>query len=292
MDAPNNSSSSGDDSKAAEVFLFADGRRYHNTPNCPYVLPNDLEEIDRLEVQYYAIQQVTQKRYHVPLNNPKRIIDIGIGTGVWMRETALDFPECEFTGIDITPLPETTVMPANCNFKLANVLEGLAYADGHFDFVRHSLLIAGIPKDKWPFYVKECMRLCASGGWVEMTETNAKIHGGGAATKKLSAFAPECFRARGLSPEIADTLDDLMREAGLVDVEAREFKVPLGKRGGKAGELLLRNFLMGQAMLTPLYVSVYGITREEAEQTIQQAADEFEVQDAYAVFRVCFGRKP
>jgi hypothetical protein len=37
---------------------------------------------------------------------------------------AKEFPECEFLGIDITPLQSTTVLPENCHFELANVLEG------------------------------------------------------------------------------------------------------------------------------------------------------------------------
>jgi hypothetical protein len=38
---------------------------------------------------------------------------------------AVDFPECEFLGIDISPLQPTTVLPQNCSFELVNVLEGL-----------------------------------------------------------------------------------------------------------------------------------------------------------------------
>jgi hypothetical protein len=38
---------------------------------------------------------------------------------------AADFPECEFLGIDISPLQPTTVLPKNCSFELVNVLEGL-----------------------------------------------------------------------------------------------------------------------------------------------------------------------
>jgi uncharacterized membrane protein YccC len=38
---------------------------------------------------------------------------------------ATEFPECEFLGIDIVPLQPTAVLPRNCSFELANLLEGL-----------------------------------------------------------------------------------------------------------------------------------------------------------------------
>jgi uncharacterized membrane protein YccC len=41
-----------------------------------------------------------------------------------LQEMATEFPECEFLGIDIVPLQPTTVLPRNCSFELANVLEG------------------------------------------------------------------------------------------------------------------------------------------------------------------------
>jgi hypothetical protein len=37
---------------------------------------------------------------------------------------AAEFPECEFLGIDVSPLQPTTILPKNCSFELANVLEG------------------------------------------------------------------------------------------------------------------------------------------------------------------------
>jgi hypothetical protein len=37
---------------------------------------------------------------------------------------AAEFPECEFLGIDVSPLQPATVLPKSCSFELANVLEG------------------------------------------------------------------------------------------------------------------------------------------------------------------------
>ncbi|RKP08693.1 S-adenosyl-L-methionine-dependent methyltransferase [Thamnocephalis sphaerospora] len=287
-----NSSGSRGSSKTVDKFAFADGRRYHNEPNCPYPLPNDLEEVSRLDIQHYAIQQVTQKRYHAPLESPRRALDIATGTGIWMMEMASDFPECEFTGVDIAPLQPTTVLPPNCTFKAANLLEGFSYPDGYFDYVRHSLLVAAIPEGKWMPYVQECARICASGGWVEMVEISSRGQGGGPVLQRLGKMLVEAFRARGLGSDTADELDKLMIEAGLVDVVAKEYKVSIGSRGGSAGELFFRDISMGQIALAPLYAKTHGMAREELEQLVLQTEEEIKHYEMSLFLRIYIGRKP
>jgi hypothetical protein len=38
----------------------------------------------RLDLQHYALQQVTGKRFFAPLTEPQRAIDIGAGSGTWL----------------------------------------------------------------------------------------------------------------------------------------------------------------------------------------------------------------
>ncbi|RKP05322.1 S-adenosyl-L-methionine-dependent methyltransferase [Thamnocephalis sphaerospora] len=246
----------------------------------------------RLDLQHYAVQQVTQKRYHAPLSNPRRVLDIGTGSGVWMLEMAAEFPSCEFTGIDIAPLQPATVLPQNCKFEIANVLEGLSYADGYFDCVRHSLLVAAIPKEKWLPYVKECARVCASGGWVEMIEADCRGQGGGPVSEKLADMIVRALQTRGLSPDTGSKVDRLMCEAGLVDVKATHVKIPVGSWGGTAGELFAKNARMANAILIPLLANTLGISREEMEQLAQQGEEEIERYHMSMNLYVYVGRKP
>ncbi|RKP11059.1 S-adenosyl-L-methionine-dependent methyltransferase [Thamnocephalis sphaerospora] len=279
--------------KSSRSFTYVDGRRHHNNPSCPYPLPNDLEEINRLDIQHHVIQQVTQRRYFAPLDNPKRAIDIGTGTGIWMMETATDYPECEFLGIDIAPLQPTVVLPQNCRFELRNALEPFPHSTGYFDYVRHRLLVAAIPKDKWVPYVRECVRICASGGWVEMIDTNCAYQGGGAAWRRIGSMVKGALRARGLSLETVDILDTLMREAGLVDVCVEEFKVPAGRlSGGGIGELFLSGVCMATMALMPLFATTYGMSHQELDELVRKAKKEVEQHAAYLTFRAHIGRKP
>lgn len=52
-----------------------------------YAFPNDSMESDRLDLQYEALKTLHGgKIYFAPLKDPKRILDIGTGTGTWPIE--------------------------------------------------------------------------------------------------------------------------------------------------------------------------------------------------------------
>ena len=39
-----------------------------------------------------------------PLENPRRILDIGTGTGIWAIQMADDYPDCTVIGTDLSPV--------------------------------------------------------------------------------------------------------------------------------------------------------------------------------------------
>jgi hypothetical protein len=38
----------------------------------------------RLDLQHHCVQHLTKKRYFAPLEEPRRAIEIGVGSGIWM----------------------------------------------------------------------------------------------------------------------------------------------------------------------------------------------------------------
>lgn len=90
-------------------YPMENGRRYHKyheggkwlgcstssqciclTPFLAYPYPNDEQELDRLDMQHHMFKLVmNNKLYHVPLNNPKQILDIGTGSGIWPIEMGM-----------------------------------------------------------------------------------------------------------------------------------------------------------------------------------------------------------
>jgi hypothetical protein len=49
-----------------------------------YIYPNDEPENDRLDLQHKLFAQLHGGRiFFAPMRNPKRILDVGTGTGLW-----------------------------------------------------------------------------------------------------------------------------------------------------------------------------------------------------------------
>ena len=52
-----------------------------------YMLPNDEVECDRLILQHDVLKKLRDNRiYFAPLKDPKCILDIGTGVGIWAVE--------------------------------------------------------------------------------------------------------------------------------------------------------------------------------------------------------------
>lgn len=64
------------------------GRQWMTIADLPaYMYPNDSMESDRLDLQYGALKTLhDDKIYFAPLKDPRRILDIGTGTGIWPIE--------------------------------------------------------------------------------------------------------------------------------------------------------------------------------------------------------------
>lgn len=70
-------------------YKIENGRRYHGYKDDSYVFPNDEEEMDRLDLQHHLFVMIKGDKLHLaPIGeNPQRILDIGTGTGIWVRVT-------------------------------------------------------------------------------------------------------------------------------------------------------------------------------------------------------------
>ncbi|PVF97732.1 S-adenosyl-L-methionine-dependent methyltransferase [Serendipita vermifera] len=66
--------------------------------------------------------------------DPRRILDLGSGTGVWCIEMALKFPHVEVLGIDLKPTSKEG-LPPNCSFLVHDINTGLSKFHGLYDLV-------------------------------------------------------------------------------------------------------------------------------------------------------------
>ncbi|WP_052890807.1 class I SAM-dependent methyltransferase [Thermogemmatispora carboxidivorans] len=263
----------------------------------PYLLPKDLGEVNRLDFQHYILRAVLRGNYLAPIQQPRRILDVGCGTGQWAFELAQQFPQAQVVGLDLEQVKAATSPPPNYRFVQGDILQGLPFDDNSFDFVHQRLLIAAIPQPAWPGAVQELARVTSPGGWVELVELSTHISNltpSGPANEYLASLTGQLAALRGLDSEgiVTRSLDRYLEQAGLVKVQRHPIRVPLGEWGGRIGSLLALDFrTMWTAISTPL-AARFQIPEQDVLQLIDQACREWDELHSSCSFTVAYGQKP
>src|ERR1700683_642286 len=95
-------------SVASNVYEFVEehGRTYHKYKQGKYVLPNDTEEQNRLDLQHHMALKVLDGKLHLaPIpNTVENTLDVATGTGIWAIEFAEQYPSTSVTGSDLSPI--------------------------------------------------------------------------------------------------------------------------------------------------------------------------------------------
>jgi hypothetical protein len=92
---------------------YENGRRYHAyQASGEYILPDDEQEQDRLDIKYASLQLVfSDKVTFAPIEYPQQILDIGTGTGIWAIDAGEQFPGATVTATDLSPIQPTWYVP-------------------------------------------------------------------------------------------------------------------------------------------------------------------------------------
>lgn len=235
----------------------------------PYLLPNDAEELNRLDFQHYMLRATLHGNYAAPIGSPSSILDVGTGTGRWAREMAITFPNANVVGVDVNLSPDDNassrrtddLRPPNYTFVQGNILEGLTFPDGSFDFVHQRALLAAITHDHWPQVARELTRLARPGGWVESLEVT-ELEQGGPATTQLVNWLRVVLARRGVEFADGGRVGEHLRQAGLANVQTQTIRMQCGDAGGRIGKMLAVDwFSLFDA--TGAFMVALGLTNQE-----------------------------
>ncbi|GMG02670.1 unnamed protein product [Aspergillus oryzae] len=279
-----------------------------------YVFPNDEKESVRLNMQHHMFKLVNNGRlYFAPLQDPRKMLDIGTGTGIWPIEMAALFPNAEITGTDLSPI-QPTVVPENVHFLVDDAAEEeWLWHHDYFDYIRLAHLTGGIPSSEE--LLRKSLQHLKPGGWLECHEMDPKpmcddgtmppeAEEGG-----LSAFAlHDWWRAQHQSGHftnpprqfrIAPRIERSMIESGFVDIQQRIKKVPTNpwpsdpemKEIGFHSE---RNWLEALSGWSYKPLTSLGWTRPEIEVFLVNVRKAIRNRDVhcYTNYHVVIGRKP
>jgi SAM-dependent methyltransferase len=274
---------------SAEVAAAGAGARISADP---YFLPRGDAEIDRQDIQHYALREALGGRNHVaPVERPARILDVGCGTGQWAYELCAEFPDSLVCGFDLQR--SKTLRPANYRFVRGNLLHGLPFTDGSFDFVHQRILASGVPVRAWARTMRELVRVTGPGGWIELVEGRPSLGPAGPATERLFETTWKLGRSMGLDTtgQIARNLARQLRRTGVSVVDVRRIEIPVGEWGGRIGSWMSTDARTVFLRLAGILEERFGLPEAECRILVAAAQQEWEEHRASSSFTLVVGHK-
>ncbi|RKP25881.1 S-adenosyl-L-methionine-dependent methyltransferase [Syncephalis pseudoplumigaleata] len=276
----------------AAPFVYDAGRRFHGEQHAPYLLPNDVDEADRMDTLHYMLRFMLSGNYAASIDHPRRMLDVGAGTGTWALEMAAEYPQCEITGIDISNIQPQAVLPRNVQFEIMNVLHGMAYNDNRFDYVHMRFISSGIPATYWATLIEDLARVCAAGGVVEIIDTSAMLRNAGPLGQKVNEWFREAGVHRKVNMDMVWEIPALMQAAGLRLERVHYLELPIGEWASKVGMLgwsNLRNLLVS---LRHRLMRICNLVDEDMDRVLTGLHEELIAHRSYWKVGIFIGRKP
>jgi SAM-dependent methyltransferase len=157
-------------------YRYENGRTYHSFHDGQYPIPNDEAEQERLDLLHHLFKMMLGgELYTAPLpKEPRRILDIGTGTGIWAIEIADQLPMATVIGTDLSPIQPPWV-PPNLQFYIDDAESEWLFRDFEkFDFIHGRALCGGIAD--WPAFYAQAFKSLKPGGWIEMQDHECWIN--------------------------------------------------------------------------------------------------------------------
>jgi ubiquinone/menaquinone biosynthesis C-methylase UbiE len=151
---------------------------------------------------------------------PRRIIDLGCGTGSTTLMLKQAFPEAEVVGLDLSPymlvVADMKAQKAGLKIQwLHSKAESVAFGDASFDLVASSLLFHETPPAVSRAILRESFRLLKVGGQVAILDGNQK-------TLRQTEWLTDLFEEPYVKSYAAGSLDAWAGAAGFAAVQTHE----------------------------------------------------------------------
>jgi len=265
-----------------------DGRLFKKSGSAVYILPNDKQEVLRLNQLHFVMQRIFQSDYQAPvtesLKSGIKVIDVGCGTGVWSFELATKFPNSTFMGTDITNVFVSLAdkSPPNLTFLEADTRLGLPFDDNTFDYVFQRFQSACFSVKEWPGVLRELLRVAKPGGYIELLEGCTPNYGGPAFTIHRE-WVVSAFRLRDVNIEIFAE-NSLLVNAGFVDLVSQYIPWYIG--GGSdatIAEWSIQNWSTAIDSFRPKLTASLGISDSEYDDVAERVRNE--ITDPNSVYK-------
>jgi SAM-dependent methyltransferase len=270
----------------SSIFAYeqSHGRTYHAYHAGKYILPNDEDEQERCDIMYHAVRlSIGNRLFFAPLE-PKCVLDIGTGTGLWAIEMADSYPAAEIYGTDLSPI-QPHYVPPNLVFEIADADEEWTFRP-MFDLV-HTRVMNDTSLKDWPHFYREAFKVLKPGGWVESQEFSYKRYSDDGTLPADSIITKwEDLWTEGINKLghrghcDPDLVMRQMSEAGFINITRLNFKMPIGPWPKdpmlrQAGEFGRANLLFGfYGLSVKVFTQLLGWSVQELEVLLADCRNE------------------
>ncbi|KAF5004219.1 hypothetical protein FDECE_9276 [Fusarium decemcellulare] len=259
------------------------GRTYENMQSTEYWAPNDDQQNEGLDLIHNALlMTLDNKLFFAPIgDHPKRVLDVGTGTGIWAIDFGDQFPETEVVGTDLSPIQPAWV-PPNVEFVIDDCMLDWTWPEDHFDFVHIRALYGSIPD--WQDLYRKAYAHLKPGGWIQDLEMEVRIEsdhvdfGEDHIFNRWAELFYEGGEKMGRSFAVCQghTMRDNLEAAGFVDIVEKKVKAPIHswpkdpklRQAGVLFQLALDESVEGFGLF--MLTQVLGWRREEVLVLVSQ----------------------
>ncbi|KAK7751611.1 hypothetical protein SLS62_006437 [Diatrype stigma] len=214
-----------------------------------------------------------QMLYLAPLVAPRRILDIGAGTGVWAIDFANQHPKSDVLGIDINPIEPEQPVPPNCRFETADVDEEWTFTRNKlYDYIHVRSLGVVINHEQ---LFKTIYDHLTPGGFVEFQEWNLKLDSADHSLEGTQLYKWNRIAKLGKDPSQIMKYRDMLPNAGFEDIVERKYAVPVNawapdKQSKAMGDMNKANLL---ASMPPLSMVILPRGLGNSEWSVNDVED-------------------
>jgi ubiquinone/menaquinone biosynthesis C-methylase UbiE len=238
----------------------------------------------------------------------RHVLDVGCGTGGWLRETARQYPLIEeLVGVDISAQmvahanaqAKKQTLDHQVKFLTMDALRLLEFPAARFDLVNQRFGMSWLQTRDWPKLLSEYKRVCRPGGIIRITEPNivAEYQNGPALTQ-LNRLALEAGYRSGrfftnATDGVTSALAEVISHAGIEEVQLRVYTLTY-QAGDVAGLQGLYDDLSRFYKVGLPYFQKWTQVPDNYDDLVQQALNEIRQPDFVVTSMVltAYGRNP